>query len=150
MNRRALLIGVVVLFAAGIAALLTLAVRPELLSTGKVTVVHWAAGELMSDRLLPKMAADFNAARHRTASGKAIEVKPLLVNSGRQAEVLASSAQRGVLTDTTLEAPAIVTPSVSHWLAQVNAEAGRTVVDLGKTEDLAIAWTGLATYKEMA
>jgi Ca-activated chloride channel family protein len=96
------------------------------------------------------MAADFAAQRRKTASGKQIEVKPVLVNSGRQAEVLSQSALRGLLTDTTLEPPTIVTPSVSHWLALTNAQAGRTVVDLGKTEDLAIAWTGLATYKEMA
>jgi hypothetical protein len=113
MNRRLLLTTVTILFLGGIAALLTVAVRPELLSTGKVTVVHWAAGELMNERLLPKMAADFAAQRRKTASGKQIEVKPALVNSGRQAEVLSQSALRGLLTDTTLEPPTIVTPSVS-------------------------------------
>jgi Ca-activated chloride channel family protein len=99
---------------------------------------------------LERRAADFTAHRRKTAPGKQIQVKPVLVNSGRQAEVLSQSALRGVLTDTTLEPPTVVTPSVSHWLALTNAQAGRTVVDLAKTDDLAIAWTGLATYKEMA
>lgn len=150
MSRMTLMAAVAVVFVGGLLLLFGLAVGGQVFPTGEVAVVHWSAGELMNERLLPKMAADFNTSRQRTASGKQIVVKPILVNSGRQAEVLAQSAARGVLADSTLEPPTIATPSVSHWLALVNAEVGRTVVDLERTEDLAIAWTGLATYKEMA
>lgn len=149
-SRAKLLTTVVLLFGGGLVLLFAVAGLFQVLPGGQVTVVHWSAGELMSERLLPKMATDFNGSTQKTRSGKKIVVKPLLVNSGRQAEILAPSAFRGVLTDATLEPPTIVTPSVSHWLALVNAQVGRTVVDLDKTEDLAIAWTGLATYKEMA
>lgn len=126
-----------------------------------VAVVHWAAGHLMpSDppRLLPVFARQFNEAGHRTASGKRIEVRPVLVDSATQASALVTSIQRGAVTGAgrsefsmpELGEPTIVTPVADHWLSEVNYRAGQTVVDLSRTEELAIAWTGIATYRGMA
>jgi Ca-activated chloride channel family protein len=116
-----------------------------------VVVVHWAAGHLMPpDRLLPVFASQFNATGHKIASGKRIEIRPVLADSAVQANVLVESLQRGALTDSRLGEPTLVTPVTDHWLSQVNHRAGRTVVDLASTEELAIAWTGLATYRGMA
>jgi Ca-activated chloride channel family protein len=115
-----------------------------------VVVTHWAAGELMSPTLLPAFASAFNAEKHKTASGKTISVSPVLVNSGRQAELLTARVGRGVSLDPQVPDPVLVTPSVDHWLSQVNQDTGKTVVDLTATQDLAIAWVGIATFREMA
>ena len=116
-----------------------------------VVVVHWAAGHLMPpDRLLPVFARQFKAADHRTASGKRIEVRPVLADSSTQASALVESIRRGTLTNPELGEPTVVTPVTDHWLSQVNHQAGQTVIDLTTTEELAIAWTGLATYRGMA
>lgn len=124
-----------------------------------VVVVHWAGPHLMPpDRLLPVFAKQFNAAGHKVASGKRIEVRPVQADSATQANVLVTSVQRGALTDSgrsefstpELGEPTIVTPVTDHWLSDVNHRAGRMVVDLSKTDELAVAWTGIATYRGMA
>src|SRR4051794_34886925 len=59
-----------------------------------VVVVHWSAGHLMPDRLLPKFAQDFNAAGHTTASGRPIQIRPVLHDSYEQVNLLAAAVQR--------------------------------------------------------
>ena len=124
-----------------------------------VVVVHWAAGHLMPpDRLLPVFARQFNESDRRIASGKRIQVRPVLVDSPTQTDVLVTSVQRGSVAGSSrsefsmpeLGEPTVVTPVTDHWLAQLNYRAGGTVVDLSSTEELAIAWTGVATYRGMA
>ena len=53
-----------------------------------VEVMHWATGHLFRDGLLPEMADQFNAERHRTDSGR------LIVD--RSPDAFPSSLQRAV------------------------------------------------------
>jgi Ca-activated chloride channel family protein len=115
-----------------------------------VTVTHRAVAELMDQELLPRFADEFNRAGHRTASGKPVVVNPVLVGSARQVELLEARVGRGVVLDPSIADPTLVTPKIDHWLSQLNAELGQTVVDVDQARPLAISWLGIATYREMA
>lgn len=115
-----------------------------------VVVTHWAGGHLMPDHLLPKFAREFNAGDRRTASGKRIEVRLAKQDSFEQVDRIELGLRLGQMPDPSFGEPVVVTPVVDHWLGELNERAGRTVVDLDQTQDLAIAWTGIATYREMA
>jgi Ca-activated chloride channel homolog len=113
-----------------------------------VVIVHWGASHI-SD-LLPDFAAEFNAAGHTTASGKHIEVRPIAVDSGEQVNRLVEAVQQGQVMDLKFGEPTVVNTTADFWLAELNQRAGRQVVDLSRTQELGIAWTGIATYREMA
>ncbi len=127
---------------------------------GAVVVPHWANGHMMSDALLPAFARDFNAAGHRTASGKPIHVQPLTVNSAVIMEELISRVRTGAPAGASNSAvggdaanlphPTIVTPAADHWLGQVNHALGRTAIDLGATQAIARTWIGIVASPEMA
>ena len=53
-----------------------------------LVVHHWANIYMMDAQLFPAMSKQFNDARHRTSSGRPIEVRPVLVNSGLIGEEL--------------------------------------------------------------
>jgi Ca-activated chloride channel homolog len=131
-------------------------------STGTVVVTHWVNPYLMESDMIPAFATMFNAAGYRTSSGKAIEVRPHSVNSGVVYAELISLAKtgkgsgtcsreavRGCPTDLPGD-PTLVTPAAAHWLAQINHDVGRTVVDLAATKTLASSYTGIVTLQEMA
>jgi Ca-activated chloride channel family protein len=128
----------------------------RILSTGgeRIVVVHWTNGHLLRTgsglRLLDQMAAEFNEARHRTQSGKRIEVQVYYYGSWEQAQDLLSRVTSGVPMDVERPDPTIVTPSAAHWLIPVNHAAGYTVVDPGAARSIARALIGIVTYREMA
>ena len=123
-----------------------------------VQVVHWATGHLFRDDMLPKMAAEFNKAGHRSASGKLIVVSVHNDPSSEQADDLLSRVTTGVpldreccpASDTPHLNPTIVTPSSAHWLIRVNYEAGRKVVDPDAARSIARAYIGILTYRDIA
>ena len=120
----------------------------------RVLVVHWSNGHLIRTgsglRLLPQMAEEFNKARHRTESGKRIEVQVFYYGSWEQAEDLLSRATGAAPLDRDLPDPTIVTPSAAHWLIPVNHEADRSVVDPDTSRSIARAMIGIVTYRDMA
>jgi len=116
----------------------------------RVVVVHWANSHVMRSKLLPEMSSQFNRAGHRTSAGTLIEVQPYSVGSAEQASDLASRAVQGRRLTKDLPDPTIVTPAADHWLIAGNLEAGRPVIDLGKTRSLARTWIGIVTYREIA
>src|SRR2546428_11367605 len=56
-------------------------------------ISHWANVYMMDDPVFPALSKQFNADKHRTSSGRPIEVQPILVNSGLIGEELASQAR---------------------------------------------------------
>jgi Ca-activated chloride channel family protein len=150
MNRIALVVGILVI------ALVGAFVVREVVTEHKdpVVVVHWANSHPMRDGLLPQMAEDFNAANRETASGRPIEIKLVPCDSPVQAADLASRVNPSVPTEETCgEAnPTIVTPQSDDWLGDVNANSGRTVVDVNqaRSNSLAKTWIGIVTYRDIA
>ena len=123
-----------------------------------IVVVHWSNSHPMREGLLPEMAEEFNAADHTTASGQPIEIAVISCDSSVQADDLATRV-KGVgradepCTDgagTPATDPTVVTPQSSDWLVSVNDRAGRNVVDLEATDNIAETWLGIVTYREMA
>ena len=125
-----------------------------------VKVVHWATGHLTRDGLLPEMAEEFNAAGHRTASGKKIDVEVYNVPSELQGKYLSGLLRFGTRIDLHKVTdgyvvkdppdPTMVTPSSAHWLVTVNHEVGRVVADLDAAESIVRPVIGIVTYEEMA
>ena len=123
-----------------------------------VVVVHWSNSHPMREDLLPKMAEEFNAGGHTTPSGHPIEVVLVLCDSFAQVEDLVSRVDSGGPARQRCEddagapapEPTVVTPQSDDWLVYANHQAGRTVVDLGATEDIAETWLGIVTYRDIA
>ncbi len=125
-----------------------------------VVVTHWANIYMMEKNLLPNFAKEFNAANHRVRSGRRIEVRPVLVNSGVIRNELVSLGTVGKLSGQCnqglggcpkdLDLPTMVTPAAHHWLPQVNHEAGRMIVDTENSRLLAQSYVGIIMQREMA
>jgi Ca-activated chloride channel family protein len=125
-----------------------------------VIVSHWANVYMMDAKEFPAFAKDFNAQRHHVQSGRRIEVKPYLVNSGIIKDELLSLATTGRLSGACnqasggcpkdLELPTVVTPAADHWFPQLNYEAGKTVVDTNALRPLAISYVGIIMQRDMA
>jgi Ca-activated chloride channel family protein len=125
-----------------------------------VVVVHWANGHVMTPALLESFARTFNGEDHRSASGKRIEVQPVLVNSSVIAEGLIARIKPGAVSieceatgcvdPRNLPDPTVVTPAADHWLSQLNYEVGRSVINLNGTQSMAAARIGIATLGKMA
>lgn len=145
LTRRQVLRGVAAAWVVGTAG--TLLSAP---AVSAVEVVHWANGHMMNKALLPRFAELFNQAGHRTQSGKAIVVKPVLVNSGEMLKAIPARIAQGSTVSSTLPDPTVITPAADHWLRRINYSAGLTVVEPEKAQTLAITWVGIATYREMA
>ncbi|MEK7217382.1 MAG: hypothetical protein AAB289_17525, partial [Chloroflexota bacterium] len=116
----------------------------------RVEVVHWANGHMMTEKLFPAFAKKFNSQRHVTASGKPIEVKPLLVNSGTATEELAQRVIAGAPVNRALPNPTIFTPATEQWLPELNRQSGRDVTAPRDTKKLAFTWVGIVMLREMA
>lgn len=97
------------LVALSVVALLPLPAREP------VVVVHWANSHMARLNLLPRFAAEFTAAGHRTSAGRLIEVRVQGYGSAETADDLVSRALRGVPLDPNVADPTIVTPSADHW-----------------------------------
>lgn len=123
-----------------------------------VIVVQWSNSHPMREGLIPEMAKRFNSANHETASGRPIEVVVVKCDSAFQANDLVSRVKgNGRVEDGCGDGdggaaadPTIVTPQSSDWLVDVNHRAGRVVVDLDSTVNVAETWLGIVTYREMA
>jgi Ca-activated chloride channel homolog len=150
LTRRRGLLALAAVWILGTATLFGLPTAGSLNPANRVVVTHWAAGHLMPEHLLPEFAREFNADRRTILSGKRIEVRVVGLDSYVQTERLVESARAGRVVDASAGEPTIATPTVDHWLAEVNHRVGRTVVDLSQTDELAVSWTGIATYREMA
>lgn len=144
--RRGLLAAIASLWLVAATLLFTVAPAPQ----PTVVVVHWANGHPMDQPLLPAFAQRFNAAGHRTESGKRIEVRPYLVNSGVIRREVVRRAQTGVPINRDLPDPTVITPVARHWFYDINYAVGRTVVDVSEARDLVATWIGIATFREMA
>jgi Ca-activated chloride channel homolog len=144
-ERRALLCGIAVVMVLSVVAIFLTLREPA-----PVVVTHWANGHMMNTALLPRFAEQFNKAGFRTRSGTRIEVRPVLVNSGEMTDTLVARVGKGAAINQKLADPTIITPAADHWLRQINFGAGRTVVDPGEAQTLAITWVGIVTYREMA
>lgn len=116
----------------------------------KVVVVHWANGHPMDQPLLPAFAQRFNVAGHRIESGKRIEVRPHLVNSGIIRREVVRRVQTGVPINRDLPDPTVITPVARHWFHDINYAVDRAVVDIPEARDLVATWIGIATFREMA
>jgi Ca-activated chloride channel family protein len=138
--------GLMVAWTVGMAAIALL----PLPARAPVVVVHWANSHMARPNLLPRFAAEFTAAGHRTASGRPIEVRVQGYGSAETADDLVSRVTRGVPLDPTVADPTIVTPSADHWLVWANHAAGRTVIDLARSRSIARTWIGIATFRDMA
>lgn len=123
-----------------------------------VEVVHWATGHLFRNDLLPRLAEEFNQAKHVTDSGKVIVVKVQNNPSSLQADDLQSRVTTGVrhqreccpVGSEPHPDPTIVTPSSEDRLIRVNQAAGYQVVDPYASESIARAYIGIITYRDMA
>jgi Ca-activated chloride channel homolog len=115
-----------------------------------VTVVHWANEHMMNKALLPKFAEDFYKSGIKTAAGKRIQVKLFLTNSGVITTELIQRVKNNVTLNGALPNPTLVTPAADHWIGEVNAATGQTVVDMGQTRTFAVTWIGIVTYEDMA
>lgn len=155
-TRHRLIAGALGLWAVGVAAIIAAPVAPE----EAVVVTHWANGHPMDADLLPAFAQRFNLARHRTQSGRVIEVRPVTVNSGTITEGLIGRLKPGAPSEVCkatgcvphgeLHEPIIVTPVVDHWLSQVNYAVGEAVIDLENTRNLMTTYVGIVTLREIA
>lgn len=123
-----------------------------------VIVVQWSNSHPMREGLIPEMAKRFNSADHETAAGRPIQVLVLKCDSSVQADDLVSRVKGNGRVDDgcgdgaggSAQDPTIVTPQSADWLVDVNFRAGRAVVDLESTVNIAETWLGIVTYREMA
>jgi Ca-activated chloride channel family protein len=120
-------------------------------------IVQWANSHPMREGLLPEMAERFNSQGHQTASGRPIEVVVLQCDSAVQANDLVGRLKNvgagddGCTADgEPAPAPTIVTPQSADWLVDINHNAGREVVDIDATDNIAETWLGIVTYRDMA
>jgi Ca-activated chloride channel family protein len=148
MKRITLVIGILVVALVGAFALRDVVTNHE----DPLVIVHWSNSHPMREGLLPQMAEEFNDADHETASGRPIEIKLVPCDSAVQARDLVSrvGGKGPIENGCGTENPTIVTPQADDWLVDVNAAAGRTVVDLADTKSIAKTWVGIVTYKAMA
>jgi Ca-activated chloride channel homolog len=122
-----------------------------------LVIVHWANSHPMRSGLLPDMAESFNSEDHETSSGRPIEVVVVQCDSAVQADDLVSRVKSaGPVEDgcrvdgESAPDPTIVTPQSSDWLVDINHRAGRDVVDLATTDNIAETWLGIVTHRAMA
>ena len=115
-----------------------------------VAVVHWTNGHLMRTGLMKEMSAQFNLEKHRTPSGKLIQVQIFNHGSAEQSDDLVSRVNSGVPLVRDFPDPTIVTPSSADWLVRANESIGHTVVDLEGSRSIANSLIGIVTYKDMA
>lgn len=121
-------------------------------------IVHWSNSHLMRDGLLEEMAADFNDADHETAAGQPIEVVVVKCDSVDQVNDLVSRVKGAGRAEDSCSTsggvpsgnPTIITPQSGDWLVDLNAKAGRQVVDVQAAEHIAETWLGIVTYRDMA
>ena len=116
--------------------------------TGTVKVVHWAAGHTFD--LLTEIAVDYNAAGRTISNGKRIEICPVELVSVDQVEMLVEAVRVGRVANPEFGEPTIANPTVDFWLVELNYRAGHEVIDQANTKQVAVAWTGIATYPAMA
>jgi Ca-activated chloride channel family protein len=137
-------------------------VRPQ----DTVVVVHWANVYMMEPPLLPTFQKQFNAAGHRTSTGKRIQVQTFLINSGVIVEDLVSRMRTGHPSASCYPGskggcprqelgreapdPTIVTPAAEHWLARVNDGVQRPVIDMENLQPLVWSYTGVIMLRDMA
>ena len=154
MKRIGLVIGVLAVALVGAVALRNvISDNPD-----PVIVVQWSNSHPMRKGLLPEMAKQFNAADHETAAGRPIQVVVISCDSSVQAKDLVSRVKGAGRADDGCENgeggpaddPTIVTPQSGDWLVDVNHRAGRDVVDLEATNNIAETWLGIVTYRAMA
>src|SRR5262249_9172455 len=106
----------------------------------------------------PDMADKFNAAHHKTASGRPIQIKLVSCDSAVQTTDLVSRVKGAGQSEdeckddsgASAPDPVGVTPQSSDWLVDVNRQAHAGVVDLSTTQDIADTWLGIVTYRAMA
>ena len=151
MKRIGLVVGVLALALAGAVVLRRAVANDE----PPLVIVHWSNSHPMREGLLPDMAAEFNAADHETASGQAIEIEVVQCDSSVQADDLVARVNGGGSSENGCSGgqagdPTIVTPQSDDWLVDVNSRAGRDVVDLTTTDNIAETWLGIVTYRSMA
>jgi len=122
-----------------------------------LVIVQWANSHPMRSGLLPDIAESFNSEDHETASGRPIEVVVVQCDSAVQANDVVSRvkaagpAEDGCRMDgEAAPDPTIITPQSSDWLVEINNRAGRDVVDLAATDNIAETWLGIATFRSMA
>lgn len=126
-----------------------------------VVVTHWANVYMMDEALFPNFAQRFNTAGYRTGSGRPVEIRPFLVNSGVIVDELVSRIRTGHPSGICrldidggcprdMPNPTIVTPAADHWLGQLNHAAGATVLDLEHAQGLAASFTGVIMLRDMA
>lgn len=124
-----------------------------------VIVNHWANVYMMDAPVFPALSKQFNEERHRTSSGRRIEVRPTLVNSGLIADELISRVATGQPSGVcnqaaggcqTPDPPTLITPASEHWFPYINYQAGQTVIDKADTSLLATAYNGIVMQRGMA
>src|SRR4051794_27932442 len=124
----------------------------------ELVIVQWANSHPMREGLLPEMASQFNDGDHQTSSGHRIKVVVLSCDSAVQADDLVSRVNVGAPAEHGCKDrdgeqapnPTIVTPQSSDWLGDVNTRAGRPVVDVSTTKNIAETWLGIVTHRDMA
>ncbi len=151
------LAAVLLVLAAGLAGAIVLR---DVIETNPdpVIVVQWSNSHPMREGLIPEMAKQFNSDGHETAAGRPIQVVVLKCDSSVQADDLVSRVKGNGRVDDgcgdgdggSAQDPTIVTPQSADWLVDVNYRAGRAVVDLESTVNIAETWLGIVTYREMA
>src|SRR5262245_45732471 len=116
-----------------------------------VVVTHWANGHMLErPTLLPGLAAQFNASGVATTSGRKVQVRVVMANSGEISGELKQRVSRGVAVDGSKADPRLVTPAADHWIDDVNFSLGETVLDLDGVERVAKTYIGIVTSREMA
>jgi Ca-activated chloride channel family protein len=122
-----------------------------------LVITHWSNSHPLREGVLSDMAEEFNDADHETPSGQPIEVRVVSCDSAVQAaDLVARVGGSGPALkackdgDRPAADPTIVTPQSSDWLVDVNHQAGRQVIDLDATENLAETWLGIVTWQAMA
>ena len=111
-------------------------------------IVMWTSGE--KQQHLQTTIDQFNAARIKTSAGKPVFAELKVANSGPMSDHLIEAVSRGAPFPADAPAPAVVSPSVDHWLARVNVVTGQPVFSLNETVDLALSPVVILTYADMA
>ncbi len=112
------------------------------------TIVMWTSGE--KQQHLQTTIDQFNAARIKTSAGKPVFAELKVVNSGPMSDYLIDAISHGTPFPVDAPAPAVVSPSVDHWLARVNFVTGQPVFNLNEAVDLALSPVVILTYADMA
>lgn len=111
-------------------------------------IVMWTSGE--KQQHLQPLIDQFNGSRVKTSAGKTVFAELKVVNSGPMSDYLIDAVGRGAPFPADAPAPAVVSPSVDHWLSRVNFVTGQPIFNLNETVDLALTPVVILTYAEMA